>query len=51
MGLIGPPWGEDRALDAPLVIEDGALFGKGELLAAIEGHVFAEAELIGLYER
>lgn len=37
------------ALDAPLGLAAGA--DKKALLAAIEGHVLAEAELIGTYER
>jgi hypothetical protein len=50
-----PPSGEHRyiftlyALDGVPDIEAAA--GKAELLAAIEGKVLAEAELIGLYER
>jgi Raf kinase inhibitor-like YbhB/YbcL family protein len=37
------------ALDAPLGLKAGA--SKQEVLAAIEGHVLAEAELVGTYER
>jgi Raf kinase inhibitor-like YbhB/YbcL family protein len=37
------------ALDQPVNLAPGA--SKEELLAAIEGHTLAEAELIGTYER
>jgi hypothetical protein len=37
------------ALDAPLQLAPGAT--KPELLAALEGHVLATAELVGTYER
>jgi len=37
------------ALDAPLGLQEGAT--KDELLAAMKGHVLAEALLIGTYER
>ncbi len=50
-----PPSGEHRyffklyALDAELDLAAGAT--KGELEAAMEGHILAQAELIGLYSR
>jgi len=37
------------ALDEPLNLAPGA--SKEELLASMEGHVLAEAELVGTYER
>jgi Raf kinase inhibitor-like YbhB/YbcL family protein len=50
-----PPIGRHRyffklyALDAPTGLREGHT--KGELLKAIEGHVLAEAQLMGTYER
>lgn len=50
-----PPSGEHRyffklyALDAPLDLASGA--NKQTLLQAMDGHVLAEAELMGVYER
>jgi Raf kinase inhibitor-like YbhB/YbcL family protein len=54
-----PPVGRHRyffklyALDSPLAPRLGSLHQptKAELLAAMEGHVLAEAELVGTYER
>lgn len=37
------------ALDAPLSLERGA--SKSELMAAMKGHVLAEGETVGVYER
>lgn len=37
------------ALDAPLQLKRGA--DKNQLLAAMQGHVLAEGELVGVYER
>jgi Raf kinase inhibitor-like YbhB/YbcL family protein len=37
------------ALDAPLVLEPGA--DKPTLLSAMKGHILAEGELVGTYER
>lgn len=50
-----PPGGTHRyffrlyALDAALDLDEGA--GKQQVLSAIEGHVLAEAELMGTYSR
>jgi Raf kinase inhibitor-like YbhB/YbcL family protein len=38
-----------RALDAELTLEAGA--SRAELLAAIRGHVVADGELVGVYQR
>lgn len=37
------------ALDAPVALKPGA--SKSELLSAIEGHILAEGELVGVYQR
>ncbi|UCE03300.1 MAG: YbhB/YbcL family Raf kinase inhibitor-like protein [Candidatus Latescibacterota bacterium] len=37
------------ALDAPIALDPGAT--KKELLAAMQGHILAQGELIGTYER
>ena len=37
------------ALDAPLKVAAGV--DKVELLSAMQGHVLAEAELVGIYQR
>jgi hypothetical protein len=37
------------ALDQPLALSAGA--GRQQVQAAIKGHILAEAELVGLYQR